>query len=456
MPTTTTTRSVSDPVADQNRRALKRATADPAAAVAAMLTPAALRAFYAAASAYDAKGARDKADRLRGVPRSLQMAEDGIALHAGGSGNGGMPAATAAAKRLELLRGAHAVRAGGGLTALAVGMAAGCPPIPTEPYRPTVRSSLPRLHRVTAADARRLVAVPDTLPGFMGGDRAAADLQAALPGFEAPTAAGGCPSWILWLFDRAGGQTMKPGRGAPWEMRLFVAVLLHMPISDRDGQWRSLQFPVSEVEDWLHPRGWANRRRDWHRLPEALARMRDLAYVPVPGIGSVMMLAPSVIPATPADPVVEFVCRIPAAASKGARLDWPTLCRYGVDSAPQYRAYLAVAAAMDWTAYHGAPITRLIGAPVVDSKSGRPRRSRGGRLRRRADVLVPHPNAAMVPRWSDATAARFIGLDPTKRCDRMRARQALERIADDGVFDLQRTARGMFELYGKPRPGRDS
>ena len=69
------------------------------------------------------------------------------------------------------------------------------------------------------------------------------------------------------------------------------------------------------------------------------------------------------IPATATDPVVEFVCRIPAAASKGARLDWPTLCRYGVYSAPQYRAYLAVAAAMDWTAFRGAPITRMIGAP---------------------------------------------------------------------------------------------
>ena len=429
---------------------MKRAEGDPAASFAAMLTPAAWGAVVAAADALDAKGKREAADRLRMVPYSFDDAERAIALHAGGAG---FSETAADGWRLAMLRRANEIPAGGGLTALAVGMFAGCPPIPTEPYRPTVRSSLPRLHRVTAVDARRLIAVPDPLPGFKtdGGDLG--DAQAALPGFEVPTA-GGCPSWILWLFDRAGGQTMKPGRGAPWELRLFVAVLLHMPVTERDGIWRSLQFPVSEVESWLHPHGWQNRRRDWRRLPEALKRMGDLSHVPVPGIGSVMMLAPSVIPEAPTDPVVEFICRIPAAAANGARLDWRALCRYGVDSAAHYRAYLAVAAAMDWTAYHGAPITRQIGAPVVDA-SGRTR-YRGGRVRRRADVLVPHPNARMVPRWSDVDAARFIGLDPTKRYNRMRARQALESIADDGVFDLQRTARGTFELYGTSRPGRDS
>ena len=145
--------------------------------------------------------------------------------------------------------------------------------------------------------------------------------QLKLPGF-APLVPG-CPSWLLWMFDTAGGESMAQGRGAPWPMRLFVGALLHLPIGDRDGHWRTLQLPVEEVIAWLHPNGWANRRRDWERFPAALDAMRDrLTYVPVPGFGSVAIMFPSVIPRVPSDPLVEFTLHIPASAAHGARIDW--------------------------------------------------------------------------------------------------------------------------------------
>ena len=152
---------------------------------------------------------------------------------------------------------------------------------------------------------------------------------------------------------------MTQGRGAPASLRLFVGALLHLRVSDRDGEWRTLRFPVAEVERWLHPGGWTNRRRDWQRLPAALADMRRVT-VPLAGVGEVTLVSPTVIPTDPSDPLVEFTVRLPAAAASGARLDWLRLCQYGALSAPAYRAYLAATAAMDRAAY----------------RAGRPRRNR--------------------------------------------------------------------------------
>ena len=423
----TQTRSGADPIADRNRRALARATADPAGALAAMRTPAGRGALAAAAGALDATGQQGAAGRLADLAWRVEM---GDPVH-----GGARVAAEAAAWRGEVVRLANVARAGAGLSALAVAVeAGGMRPAVADPFRPRPRASLPRLHRVTVADARALAAAPDQ--------------QAALPEFETAPAAG-CPSWILWLWAACGGPAMTQGRGAPASLRLFVGALLHLRVSDRDGEWRTLRFPVAEVERWLHPGGWTNRRRDWQRLPAALADMRRVT-VPLAGVGEVTLVSPTVIPTDPSDPLVEFTVRLPAAAASGARLDWLRLCQYGALSAPAYRAYLAATAAMDRAAYHGAPATKQIGAPIMDGQ-GRPVRGRGGRIRRRADLLVPHPAARMVPRWSDADAARFVGFDPDDRRRRRDARLALERLAADGVLDLERCADGRFALFAPRR-----
>ena len=284
--------------------------------------------------------------------------------------------------------------------------------------------------------------VRQVIPGYAHGGPVP---QLTLPGFE--PAVGGCPSWLLWLYDQAGGESLAQGRGAPWALRLFVGVLLHVSVRDRDGSWRSLRFETDEVVCWLHPRGWSNRRRDWARLPDALEAMKQIAYVPVPGIGSVALLFPSVIPRLSSDPLVEFTVRIPSSAARGARIDWRRLCRYGADSAALYRAYLSVCATMDGVAFKGAPITRRIGAPVLNS-DGQPRRRQGGAIVRRSDDSIPHPRAAMAPVWTDEDAARFIGWDPTNRFRRRDARGALERLSHDRVIDLERLGDGRFRLFG--------
>ena len=240
-------------------------------------------------------------------------------------------------------------------------------PANRDPFDLRSRASVPRLHRIEPGEAAQL-------PAFPGSNLPEPGRQLDLPGFG-PTVEG-CPSWLLWLFDAAGGESMKQGRGAPLAMRLFVGALLHVAVPDRTGNWVALRFPtlrrheadwpvpgVRSVETWLHPEAWGNFRRDWTLLPAALDSMRErLCYVPVPGVGSMAMVFPSVIPRAPCDPMVEFTVRIPASAAHGARADWQLLCRYGAVSAPLYRAYLSTVAYFDHSARAGHPITADIAA----------------------------------------------------------------------------------------------
>jgi len=247
-------------------------------------------------------------------------------------------------------------------------------PVEAQPYRLKVRASLPRLATIEADERLR------TLPGLRYGEPARQPEQLPLPGVPDPTAAA-CPSAILRLYDACGGPLATQGRGAPWEVRLFVGAMLHLPVDDRDGEWRTLRFSLPEVESWLHPGGWdrSNRRRDWHRLPEALMFMRrEMGLLAVDGLGWVEILRPTVIPTRPTDPLVEFSIRIPRRAAHGDRIDWPRLAKYGQASAAQYRAYLVAAEFMGRSARYGQPVTHRIAAPVL-GPDGKPDDARVGR-----------------------------------------------------------------------------
>jgi len=230
-------------------------------------------------------------------------------------------------------------------------------------------------------------------------------------------------------------------------MRLFIAAILHLPIQERDGRWRALRPTTTDVIAWLHPNGWKNRRRDWHRFPAALEFMRkNLGYITVPGIGHVAVLIPTVIPQRPTDPFVEFTIRIPPAASGGIRIDWPTLCQYGTKSAALYRAYLSVMAFLDRSAHHGHPITRLIGAPLTD-EDGKLQRRNGGLLIRSESDLINNPSARFVPHLSIHQATAMIGYDPNSKQRRHDTRLALRELHDHGVIELLEDRIGL-RLFG--------
>ena len=327
---------------------------------------------------------------------------------------------------------------------------------PRAAFEPVKRASLPRLSNLSSDEA--------TLPGFPDDNAPAPDGQLLLPGFG--DAVRGCASWLLWLFDQAGGKSLSSGVGAPWDLRLFVYALLHLDVADRDGEWHTVRIAASpdhaknlenatgnripNIEDWLHPNGWSNKRRDWHRLPEALHRMRrDLGYVPVPGIGYVAMLFPSVIPSSKSDPLVEFTIRVPSVAAYGDRLRWPRLLKYGVESARVFRAYLAVTAWLGRSAHRGHAITSTISAPVLNP-GGKPVRRKGGTIVRSATERIDNPAAHYAgPPLSEEDLTRMIGFDSTDRFRRRDTRAAFERMEADGVIEIDRAEDG-FLIYGGP------
>ena len=329
--------------------------------------------------------------------------------------------------------------------------------VPATPRVLVERASLARLSKLGADEA--------ALPDFPQREVPLANGQLLfdLPDFGPLVR--GCPSWLLWLFDRAGGKSLAAGHGAPWDLALFVFALLHLDVADRDGTWRTLEVatladdakrmqdatgrPWPSAEAWLFgDSGWTNRRRDWHKLPEALERMTKLAYLPIPGIGRVAVLFPSVIPSAPSDPLIQFTIRVPRVAATGDRLNWRRLTEYRRDSARMFRAYLAVVAWFGRSARDGHPITRTIAAPVL-GPDGKPRRRKGGAIIRSATERTPNPAERYVAPLSEVDLTRMIGFDPNDRNHRRYARLAFGRMEADEVIEIVRDG-ASWRLFAGP------
>ena len=291
-------------------------------------------------------------------------------------------------------------------------------PKPVEPYRPNPRAVLANWD-ATADKDRFLLSARQPVPVPEGG-QLVLDLPELTPK--------GCASWLLDLFDRAGGQSMRQGRGAPWDLHVWLGAILHLGIAQRDGQWHCLNLPTEEVVKWLHPDGWPNRARDWRRFPEALHRMnRELGFVYLEGVGSVQVVGATRIPEKPDEPIVELIVRIPKTAAHGPRVNWRKLCQYRQQSAVVYRAYLAAVDFMHESAEQGKPIEQAV-------------RDEDGSLR-------PNPSTRYVRGLTKGELTEMIGLDTHIRVNPKRAISAFERLADDGIIDLVREG-SLWRIFG--------
>ena len=303
---------------------------------------------------------------------------------------------------------------------------------------------LPRFHRVTDADAR-------LLPGFEVGPPPVRD--AILPGFEG--IASSVPSWLLSVYDQAGGITEARGKGAPWGLRLFVGALLSMPVEFRDGRSQLMPVSTGDLSRWLLPGGWDRRRSAFDRLIRAL---RDLDRLRVPidiagTSGGLLKVVDCVLLPRAFDrgrgPVVLRVS-IPGGAARGARVEWDRLTRYGAHSAPLYRAYLSVCAVLDYSARAGRALTQQIPAPVLDS-TGNPKRRKGGRIVRDPVITMPNPAARFATWLSPDDVRVMVGLAADHRMNRKRAMEAVEQLAADGVVRIEYGVgkwRGYIRLWG--------
>lgn len=328
-------------------------------------------------------------------------------------------------------------------------------PPTAKPYPLTHRASLPDFDR---EDAHLVGGVPDAFEQ--------PEPQLSLPGFEADT--GPLSHWLLHWFAATGGPISQGGR-LPLELSLMVGGIAHLAIRDRDGGWKTLglphrieheerfidpktEKPVASIERWLWPDGWGgNRRARWRMIPDALNRLRRgwAGWLAIPGIGSVAILTPSVVPGSRDAPLVELTVRIPKSAAHGSRFDWPRFQRYAVESATLARGYLAAVDYMGRSARDGHPITRQIAAPILDA-NGEPIRRKGGKIVRSKTELVPNPQARFVRALTDTQLARMIGHSDKAARDRRkrhRAREVFERLNGDGVIEFAPVGK-RFRIFG--------
>ena len=316
---------------------------------------------------------------------------------------------------------------------------------PAEPFWPRQRGNIPRLDRTDQVRGLSR-GFPATIPNAPLPSNGQLEFDLA----EFKPQLGGCPAWLVHVFRHVGATSGSQGGGASWPLRLLIGAVLHFRIDDRDGHWRTLRLPPPYVASWLHPGGWANRRRDWDNFPEALRAMnRDLSFLQIEGLGEVAMVLATIIPKHLDDPFVEFTLRVQAAAAHGDRLDWPTLCRYGQQSALLYRCYLVAMSILGHSARNGHPITREIGAEVL-GPDGRPARRKGGQLIRSETEFVRNPLGRFVGQLTFDNLTLMVGYDPARRYQRKRTRDAFYQLEADGVIEVEETGKAV-RLFGPPK-----
>ena len=338
-----------------------------------------------------------------------------------------------------------------------------------EPERLGPHLYVPRFQGMSDTEALQL---PLELPRFL--PDAGPSEAAQLPLFDDIRPAGGCPSWLLSLYDQASGHGRgrhSRGAGAPWALRLYVGALLSVPVQDRDGGDKRFSIPVGRIATWLHPGGWdrSNRRRDWGRFRAELRSLDQLRIVhriwsgdaacPAPRIGcssataakpQLLALRVVDVPGIPEEwdrgrALTVFRVSIPRSAARGARVDWSLLTRYGLESACLYRAYLSASAVLDHSARCGHAITRTIGAPVLDAAGNR--KFKDGRPVRNRQEQIANPAARYVGFLSDDDLRRMVGLHDDHPQNRARARSAIERLQEDRVIEIERRADGCIRFF---------
>ena len=278
---------------------------------------------------------------------------------------------------------------------------------------------LPRFARVSPADVRML-------PGFEGGGLAPVR-DAVLPGFGPVASA--VPSWLLAIYDQAGGVSEARGRGAPWDLRLFVGALLSLPVELRNGSTQRMRLTTGDLARWLQPGGWDRHPTSFERMRRSLREL-DRLRVPVEVAGTSggllkvvsCRLLPREFDRGRGPIIVE--ASIPGGAARGARVDWDRLTRYGAKSASIYRAYLSVVAVLDHSSRAGKALTAEIPAPILDRR-GQPKR-RKGKIMRSSTATVPNPAARYVGWLTDEDLRAMVGLAADHRQNRKRSREAIE------------------------------
>ena len=148
---------------------------------------------------------------------------------------------------------------------------------------------------------------------------------------------------ILDVVDATGLPIMARGKGAPLALRFGIRSLLTVKPHDRRRQSVRLAITLGELAAGLYPTKFYSR--DWPKLRNVLLEARNYGMLIEDGRSLWFPWAVRRLPAEHApskDDLVVVDLAFPPGSAEGPLIDLATLDQLGVESAPRYRAYLAV------------------------------------------------------------------------------------------------------------------
>ena len=254
------------------------------------------------------------------------------------------------------------------------------------------------------------------------------------------------PAIPLVLWDRMDSPRANGGRGAPLALRLWIETLLSVPLAERRRHAPiRMEIPLRELVSWLWPNGW-NRGRNWPQLAESLTAIHS-ARIPWEG-GAWSAVSVANIPSG-LDYAVVLDVSLPPGSERGPMIRRDVLRRWGLDSAPSYRAYLGLA--LLWDRYgtsrnrNGEPRRIYADAPVDWKKLNGPRQLNPARTR--IPALDSTDILALTATPNDARA------DSTRRVTLKKGRAALRRMEAAGDIVIEELEDGLWRIL-EPAPTR--
>ena len=229
--------------------------------------------------------------------------------------------------------------------------------------------------------------------------------QGSLPGLEPPPSAL-VPVLPLALYDLAGGPMATRGRGAPYAQRMFFEILMSVGRLDRvPGMTAQVEMTYRDLIGWLWPnlsatgRTWDRRRH----LPALYRTLLELDGMRIEWERQLWRLvAVQSLPTTttrPDDLVLFRVEHLPG-SDHGPMIDREALRRWGLVSAPAWRAFLRLAYLWDTAKRQNGGARIYATRPVVA-------RGPSGELLGNDGMPLRDRHGALVTDWSDRRAVRL-------------------------------------------------
>lgn len=148
---------------------------------------------------------------------------------------------------------------------------------------------------------------------------------------------------ILDIVDATGVPIMAKGRGAPLALRFGIRSLLTVKPNDRCHDSVRVALTLGELAAGLYAGRWRNQH--WPKLRNVLLEARNYGMLINGGRSLWFPWAVRQLPAEHAPSVDDLVVidlAFPPGSAEGPLIDLAALDQLGVESAPRYRAYLAV------------------------------------------------------------------------------------------------------------------